>query len=128
MTTTSQTNDGAALAYFNNPKRGGLLVQAGPIFWLLFFGAALIAAVAAGTGLIINHSRERAIESSHRELENTALLLARHFDRQIKDFEAVQESFARRVDGRFETAEEFTRQLSSQNTHELLRAKVNESS
>jgi len=123
-----QTNDGAALAYFNNPKRGGLLVQAGPVFWLLFFGAALIAAVAAGTASIINHSRQRAIESSHRELENTALLLARHFDRQIRDFVAVQESFAQQIDGRFDTAEQFSRQLSTLSIHELLREKVNESS
>jgi diguanylate cyclase (GGDEF)-like protein/PAS domain S-box-containing protein len=131
MTTSSggdHTHDDVALAYFSTPKRRGLLVQAGPIFWVLFFGAALIAAIAAGTGLIVNQSRERTIQSSHRELENTALLLARHFDRQIKDFEAVQESFARQVDGRFETAEEFRRQLSTRDTHDLLRTKVNESS
>jgi diguanylate cyclase (GGDEF)-like protein/PAS domain S-box-containing protein len=132
MTTTSSgadhISDGAALAYFNTPKRGGLLVQAGPIFWFLFFGAVLIAAVAAGTGLIINHSRERAIQSSQREMDNTALLLARHFDRQIKDFQAVQESFAQQVDHRFDTAEQFMRQLSTQSSHDLLRTKVNESS
>ncbi len=131
MTTSTGADhayDGAALAYFNTPNRGGLLLQAGPIFWVLFFGAALITAVAAGTGLMINHSRERAIQSSQRELENTALLLARHFDRQIKDFEAVLESFARQFDGRFETADAFRRQLSTQNIHELLRTKVNESS
>ena len=120
--------DGAALAYFNSPRRSGLLVQAGPVFWVLFFGAVLIAAVAAGTGLIINHSRDRAIQSSQRELENTALLIARHFDRQIRDFEAVQDSFARKIDGRSDTAEEFSRQFSTKSIHELLLAKVNESS
>ena len=119
--------DGAALAYFNSPKRSGLLIQAGPVFWVLFCGALLIAVVAAGTGLIIDGSRDKAIQTSQRELEGTALLLARHFDRQIRDFESVQESFARTVDGNIGSAEEFRQRLSTESIHQLLRAKVNES-
>lgn len=119
--------EGAALAYFNSPKRSGLLIQAGPVFWVLFCGALLVASVAVGTGVIIDRSRDKAIQSSQRELESTALLLARHFDRQLRDFEAVQESFALEVDGSVGTAEEFRQRLSTVSVHELLRAKVNES-
>ena len=119
--------EGAALAYFNSPKRSGLLIQAGPVFWILFCGVLLIAAVAAGTGVIIDRSRDKAIQTSHRELQSTALLLARHFERQIRDFEAVQESFARTVDGNAGTAGDFRQRLSTEDIHELLRTKVNES-
>ena len=119
--------DSAALAYFNNPKRNGLLMRAGPVFWVLFFGAILIAAVAAGTGLVVDRSRDKAIQISRNELESLALLLARHFDRQVRDFEAVQESVARKLDGGKGTPEEFSQRLSTESIHELLQAKVNES-
>lgn len=119
--------EGAALAYFNSPKRSGLLMQAGPVFWVLFCAAILIAAVAVATGIVIERSREKAIQASQSELENIALLLARHFDRQVRDFEAVQESFARKTDGGVGTPEEFRERLSTARIHELLQAKVNES-
>src|SRR5512135_310261 len=106
--------DSAALAYFNNPKRNGLLMRAGPVFWVLFFGAILIAAVAAGTGLVVDRSREKAIQISRNELESLALLLARHFDRQVRDFEAVQDSVARKLDGGKGTPEEFSQRLSTE--------------
>ncbi len=127
LSSSGAAYDGATLAYFNSPKRSGLLVQAGPVFWVLFCGAVLVAAIAIGTGIIIDRSREKAIQISQDELESTALLLARHFDRQIRDFEAVQESFARKVDGSIGTAEEFRQRLSTRNVHELLEEKVNES-
>ena len=34
--------------------------------------------------------RERALHNAERELENSVLLLARHFDQQLEDFEVVQ--------------------------------------
>jgi diguanylate cyclase (GGDEF)-like protein/PAS domain S-box-containing protein len=130
MSTSSSGADyaeSAALAYFNNPKRSGLLLQAGPVIWVLFCGAILIAAVAVGTGIIIEKSREKALQTSQGELENTTLLLARHFDRQVRDFEAVEESFARKIDGSVGTPESFRQRFSTAQIHELLRAKVNES-
>ena len=36
------------------------------------------------------NSRERALRGSERELENTVLLLAGHFDQQLEDFQVVQ--------------------------------------
>ena len=50
-------------------------------------GALLIAAIAFGTAMMVSHFRERALKDSDRELENTVLLLARHFDQQFEEFE-----------------------------------------
>ena len=60
--------------------------RGGPIRWLIFGGALLIAAIAIGATLMAGNFRERALQNSERELENTVLLLARHFDQQLDDF------------------------------------------
>ena len=73
----------AALAYFTSRHRSGLLADAGPVFWVLLVGTLMILAIAAGTVAMTNNFRERALKSSQRELDNTGLLLALHFDRQI---------------------------------------------
>ena len=39
---------------------------------------------------MVGNFRERALDNSERELENTVLLLARHFDQQLDDFGVVQ--------------------------------------
>src|SRR3981189_3348473 len=64
--------------------------RAGPIRWLILGGMLLIAAIAIGATLMAGNFRERALHNSERELENTVLLLARHFDQQLEDFEVVQ--------------------------------------
>jgi diguanylate cyclase (GGDEF)-like protein len=58
-----------------------------PILWLVICGILLIAAIAIGTAMMIINFRDHALESSKRELENTVLLLARHFDQQLDDAE-----------------------------------------
>ncbi len=68
-----------------------------PIRRLIFCGVVLIAAIAIGTAAMVDSFRERALANSNRELENTALLLARHFDQQLEDLEFVQKN-PRRVD------------------------------
>ena len=60
-----------------------------PIRWLVGCGVFLIAAIAIGTVIIVSNFRDHALESSKRELENTVLLLARHFDQQLDDAEAA---------------------------------------
>src|SRR5258707_13490414 len=65
-------------------------VRGGPIRWLILGGALLIAAIAIGATVMAGNFRERALHNSERELENTVVLLARHFDQQLEDFEAVQ--------------------------------------
>ena len=63
--------------------------RGGPIRWLTLGGTLLIAAIAIGATVMAGNSRERALRSSERELENTVLLLAGHFDQQLEDFQVV---------------------------------------
>src|SRR5579859_460057 len=58
-----------------------------PILWLVICGILLIAAIAIGTATMVSNFRDHALESSKRELENTVLLLSRHFDQQLEDAE-----------------------------------------
>ena len=39
-----------------------------------------------GTMVMVGEFRERALANSERELENTVLLLTRHFDQQFEDY------------------------------------------
>ena len=55
-------------------------VRSGPIRWLVVGGTLLIAAIAVGAVLMAQNFRERALRNSGRELENTVLMLAHHFD------------------------------------------------
>ena len=52
----------------------------GPIRMLVIGGLILIVAIAVGTTVMAGIFRERALNGAKRELENTVLLLARHFD------------------------------------------------
>src|SRR6266849_9994590 len=61
-----------------------------PIRWLILGGVFLILAITIGTTIMAGTFRERALNSSKREVENTVLLLARHFDQQLDDFGAIQ--------------------------------------
>jgi hypothetical protein len=54
--------------------------RGGPIRWLILGGTLLIATIAIGATVMAGNFRERALRNSERELENTVLLLARHFD------------------------------------------------
>src|SRR3954452_9633281 len=67
-------------------------VRRSPILWLIVCGGLLIAAIVIGTAVMVGNFRERALSSSERELENTVLLLARHFDQQLGDAEVIQNS------------------------------------
>ena len=64
--------------------------RGGPIRWLVIGGGLLIAAIVIGTTIMAGNFRERALVSRERELENTVLLLARHFDHQLRDFTIIQ--------------------------------------
>jgi hypothetical protein len=93
----------AALTYIRNARRSGVLAEAGPVFWVVACGAALILAIVAGTSLMISDFKDRAMQESGRELENTVKLLARHFDRQLADFESIEESLAAEIERRVES-------------------------
>ena len=100
-------------------------VRSGPIRWLVVGGTLLIAAIAVGAVLMAQNFRERALRNSGRELENTVLLLAHHFDQQLQDFAVIQKDFVDhvRVSG-IATAEDFSRRLSGEDVHRMLRSKI----
>ena len=64
-------------------------IRRGPVLWLTLCGGLLVAAIFAGTIMMVDEFRERALVNSERELENTVLLLARHFDQQFEDSEII---------------------------------------
>ncbi len=99
--------------------------RGGPIRWLILGGMLLIAAIAIGATLMAGNFRERALRNSERELENTVLLLARHFDQQLEDFEVVQKdliSFMR--SSGIGTPEDYRRRMSTQEIHLMLKSKM----
>ena len=99
--------------------------RGGPIRWLILGGTLLIAAIAIGATVMAGNFRERALRNSERELENTVLLLARHFDQQLEDFEVVQKDLIAfmRSSG-IATAENYKRRMSGQDIHLMLKSKI----
>ena len=70
------------------------LVRGNPIRWLIVGGALLVAGIVVGTAMMVGVFRERALQSAERELDNTVLLLARHFDQHLDDFVTIQKEIA----------------------------------
>jgi diguanylate cyclase (GGDEF)-like protein/PAS domain S-box-containing protein len=96
-----------------------------PIFWLVVCGIYLIAAIAIGTAIMVSKSRDHALESSKRELENTVLLLARHFDQELDDAEVPLIDLVEKVHrSGITTPGDFRREMSTPGTHLLLKEKV----
>ena len=61
----------------------------GPVLWLTLCGGLLVTAILLGTMMMVGEFRERALSNSERELENTVLLLTRHFDQQFEDSKTI---------------------------------------
>ena len=115
------TDDGQPTTLLNFPRP----VSGNPIRWLIVGGAFLIVAIAIGATVMAGNFRERALNSSARELENTVLLLARHFDQQLQDFGAIQQDVATFVQtAGIETREHYKRRMSSADIHQMLKAKI----
>src|SRR6202047_3893825 len=101
------------------------LMRGGPIRWLILGGVLLIAAIAIGATLMAENFRERALRNSERELENTVLLLARHFDQQLSDFEVIQKDLIDHIrSGGITTADSFKQRMSGKDVHLMLKSKL----
>ena len=100
-------------------------IRGGPIRWLIAGGAFLIAAIMIGTTIMAGNFRERALDNSKRELENTVLLLARHFDQQLDDFGAIQKDIISYIQSSgITTSETYKRRMSGQDIHLMLKSKL----
>ena len=99
-------------------------VHANPISWLILGGVLLIAAITIGTTFMAGNFRERTLNSSKRELENTVLLLARHFEQQFEDFGAIQEDIAKYIQSAGVDTGDYRRRMSNPDIHEMLKAKI----
>ena len=109
------------------PFRFGALsgLRLGAIQWLVLCAAALVMAIALGTGYLALQFRERALEVAERELTNSALLLSRHFDQQLSDLQHVHDDVVGYIQAdRIETAEQFERTMSLLSAHEMLRSRL----
>ena len=96
-----------------------------PIRWLVACGIFLIAAIAVGTAVTISNFRERAIESGERELQNTVLLLARHFDQQLDDLQVpLDELITYMRAAGVASPDDFKREMSTHEMHLLMKSKV----
>ena len=104
---------------------GGLSYQRNPLNWLILGGVFLIASIVIGTTFTVISFRQRALNNSERELENTVLLLARHFDRELNNFETVQKEIVRRIQMTgVASPEAFKRQMSGVEVHKALQAEI----
>ncbi|MGA7803698.1 PAS-domain containing protein, partial [Bradyrhizobium sp.] len=97
------------------------------IIWIVLSGLLLIVGIGIGTAAMIDSFRERAITVSRRDLENTTLLLARHFDQKFEDFADAQAHLALRLSiAEMASPGEFKRRLSTSAIHELLTGELSE--
>src|SRR3984893_16391183 len=100
-------------------------VRGGPIRWLIIGGVFLIAAITIGTMIMAGNFRERALNSRERELENTVLLLARHFDQQLDEFTVIEKDVVAQIQSTVTTPSEvLSGQLATLEWYEMLREKV----
>lgn len=106
-------------------RASGLLLQRNPLNWLIFVGVLMIISIVVGTVLAVFSFRQRALSNTERELENTVLLLARHFDRDLNNFENLQRRLVQRIQSAGVTSpDEFDRQMSGVEFHKALQAEI----
>jgi diguanylate cyclase (GGDEF)-like protein/PAS domain S-box-containing protein len=100
-----------------------------PIVWLVGCGGLLVVAIIIGTIAMVGEFRERALSNSTRELENTVLLLTRHFDQQFEDCDVIATNLIAQMQvSAIPSAERFKVQMSTAEAHEMLRSKTSVSS
>ena len=97
----------------------------GPVLWLTLCGGLLVAAIFVGTIMMVGEFRERALVNSERELENTVLLLTRHFDQQFEDSDTIAADVISRLQiSGFGSEKDFRERIASFEAHEILRSKA----
>jgi diguanylate cyclase (GGDEF)-like protein/PAS domain S-box-containing protein len=96
-----------------------------PIRDLILYGALLIAAIVVGTAIAVGEFRNRAINESQRELQNTAFILSEQIDRLFQGIALVQTSVVQNVQSLgITSSEQFTRQMSGQGVQLMLKDSI----
>ncbi len=95
-----------------------------PTRWIIACGVLLIVMIAIGTAMMVAEFRDRALQSTARELSNTVLLVSRHFDQQFDGVQAVLNQAADALSGFGGSSEDRQRALASEETHLLLKSKT----
>jgi diguanylate cyclase (GGDEF)-like protein/PAS domain S-box-containing protein len=107
------------------PHRVAASARRGPVLWLTVCGGFLVAAIIIGTIAMVGEFRERALTNGERELENTVVLLARHFDQQLEDSEIVANDLISQMKTfGIASPEMFRERMSSAEAHEMLRSRI----
>src|SRR5213595_4013348 len=100
-------------------------MRGGPIRWLILGGMLLIAAIAIGATVMAGNFRERALSNSERELENTVLLLTRHFDQQFEDADILATDLIAKMQLAGSASPEiFSSEMSTYDAHLMLKSKA----
>ncbi|HMM89085.1 bifunctional diguanylate cyclase/phosphodiesterase [Bradyrhizobium sp.] len=97
----------------------------GPVLWLTLCGGVLVTAIFVGTIMMVGEFRERALANSERELENTVLLVSRHFDQQFEDSDTLADDVITRLQiSGIGSEREFRQRVTSTEAYEILRSKA----
>ncbi len=97
----------------------------GPVAALAIGGATLIGAIAIGPFVAVMNFRDRALDTSKQQLENTVLLLSRHFENDLSDFTSVQNALIKEMEPLMVLPQaQFVRGLSSLQTHIMLKNRL----
>jgi PAS domain-containing protein len=95
------------------------------VLWLIVCGVILIAAIIVGTVAMVGEFRQRALDNGTRELENTVLLLTRHFDQQFEDSEIIANDMVSKMESLGDTsAENFKSRMATFDAHLMLKSRV----
>ena len=98
------------------------------LLWIVLSGLLLIVGILAATTYTINAFRERTLSSSKRDLENTVLLLSRHFDQQFEGFSDAQTRLVKRLSvAEIASPEDFKQLMSAPGIHQLLASEISNS-
>jgi diguanylate cyclase (GGDEF)-like protein/PAS domain S-box-containing protein len=107
------------------PHRFAASVRRGPVLWLTVCGGSLVAAIIIGTIVMVGEFRERALTNGERELQNTVLLLARHFDQQLVDSEIIANDLISQMQiSAIASPEIFKQWMSTAQAHEMLKSRI----
>ncbi len=108
-------------------RQNDFSVSHNPIYWVIGTGVLLVCAVVFGTVLMVLTFRDRAIESSKHDLDNTVALLARHFDHQFDELARIRKGVSAHLSKNgIVSAQSFSDQGYSHDTHLMLKAQRND--